>query len=351
MLESLKNQTKQRHLHRKAAFCSINSVHGLCRMLKIEKRKLLLLAQKPPYKVFTIPKKNGGERQIEAPGADLKSVLRKLNIYLQSVYYFEKSSAAYGFIVGVSNDEDRRNVVTNAKKHIGNPYLLNLDLKNFFHYVTRDMVLDIFLKKPFNFKRELPDLLADLLTYDGRLPMGTPTSPVLSNLACRALDRELSAFANDMLWAYTRYADDMSFSSKQFINEEMVQSVRAIIRSHKFEPNLNKEQLFDPDEEKIVTGLLVTDKVTLAPGFLDQVRTDITELAAIVKAQNEEGQLNTRWVEDRKRQVRGRLNFAGFVLKRNNAEYMELKDAFYTAIHPPQEEFHASSWRGFPYNL
>ena len=96
---------------------------------------------------------------------------------------------------------------------LAKPYLLNVDLLDFFHAVKRDRIYDIFRSKPFNFKRNLPDILADLTTYQARLPMGTPTSPVLSNFACRELDRGLLLFSENMLWTYTRYADDMSFSS------------------------------------------------------------------------------------------------------------------------------------------
>lgn len=311
----------------------------------------MLLAEKPPYKTFGIPKKGGGERQIETPNHDLKRVLGRLNQFLQSVYYFEKSSAAYGFIVGVSNDEDRRNVVSNAKKHLGNPYLLNVDLKDFFHSVTRENVLEIFLGKPFSFKREVPDLLADLCCYQGRLPMGSPTSPVLSNFACRKLDKALNTLADDLLWAYSRYADDMSFSSRRVINAEMINDVRRIIKAAGFQINTKKEKLYQPDDEKIITGLLVSDKVTLAPGYLEQLEADIANLKSAVYAQNEQGQLSTKWLEDLKQQVRGRLSFAGFVLRRNHPTYMALRDAFYTAINPPQEEFGAVSWRGFPYNI
>lgn len=344
-------KTRERHAHNKAAFCSINSINALCHLLRVDQRRLFLLARQPPYKTFTVPKKGGGERVIEAPGAELMKVLGKLNRFLQSVYFFEKSSAAFGFIVGVRNDEDRRNVLTNAKKHIGRDFLLNIDLKDFFHSVTREMVLNIFLGKPFGFKRELPDILADLTTFNGRLPMGTPTSPVLSNFACRRLDDELIAFSKDMLWVYTRYADDMSFSSQQPIHDEKANSVRAIIRNAGFEVNLSKVKVYGPGEEKIVTGLLVTDKVALAPGFLPQLQADIEQLHKVIWAQNEQGQLSTRWVEQMKQHLRGRLSFAGFVLRRDDEQYMALRDAYYVAINPPQEEFGAVSWRGFPYNL
>lgn len=344
-------KTRQRHQHNKGLFCSIRSIRSLCSLLKTDQRRLLLLARQPPYKVFTVPKKDGGERQIEAPGAELKKVLGHLNHFLQSVYYFEKPSAAYGFIVGVLNDDDRRNVVTNARRHTGRPYLLNADLIDFFHAITREQIVKIFQGKPFQFSKDLPDLLADLTTYQGRLPMGTPTSPVLSNFACRELDEQLSAYAEDMLWVYTRYADDMSFSSRKPIDADKIDSVRAIIEKAGFEINQRKLKTYGPEDDKVVTGLLVTDKVTLAPDYLPQLDEDIRQLHSVMLIQNEQGQLSTRWVEQFKKNIIGRLNFAGFVLKRQDERYIDLKDAYYTAVNPPQEEFGAVSWRGFPYNL
>lgn len=347
-----KQQTRYRHQRKKELFCSIKSIRSLCTLLRIDQRRLLLMAKQPKYKVFNIPKKGGGERTIEAPAPDLKKVLSILNGYLQSTYYFEKSKAAHGFILGVKNDEDRRNVLTNAKKHLGKAYLLNVDLKNFFHTVTREKVLQIFIGKPFKFKRNLPDVLADLVTYQGRLPMGTPTSPVLSNFACRELDQVLVQFSQEMLWAYSRYADDLSFSSNQMIAAEKVNSIRRIIKQQAFVINERKLKIYGPEEQKIVTGLLVSKgKVELAPDYLPQLKAEIQHLNSVFRVQNEQGQLSTKWVQEFKMQVRGRLNFTGFVLKRNHPDYIQLKDDFITAINPPEEEFGAISWRGFPYNF
>ena len=114
----MKKQTLERVQHQKRIFCGINSIRSLCELLKVDQRKLELLAQQPQYKTFSIPKKNGGERQIEVPDKTHKMILGRLNTYLQSVYFFEKSNASYGFILGVRNDDDRRNVVANARKHL-----------------------------------------------------------------------------------------------------------------------------------------------------------------------------------------------------------------------------------------
>ena len=347
----MNQKTKEQQQHQRRIFCSVNSLTALSRLLKTDRRKILLLAKNPPYKTFSIPKKEGGERLIEDPNPTLKVVLGKLNRYLQSVYYFEKSRAAFGFIFGVRNDEDRRNVVTNARKHTGKKYLLNIDLKDFFHTIPRQRVLDIFQNKPFNFKGELAEVLADLTTYNGRLPMGAPTSPVLSNLACRALDKDLTDLSSAMLWTYTRYADDMSFSANLPFHAEKINTLRTIIHNHRLIINERKVKTFGPDEDKIVTGLLVTDKVSLAPNYLPLLKQEIQQLSDVFKIQNEQGQLSTKWVDKFKQQVRGRLNFAGVVLRRNDATYQALKDEYYTAINPPPEEFGAISWRGFPYNL
>lgn len=347
----MKKETRQQHQNNKAVICSLRSVHELGKLLKTHPQQLYLIAQQPSYKTFPVPKKGGGERQIEAPSAPIKKILTMLNRYLQSVYFFEKSAAAYGFVAGVRNDDDRRNVVTNAQKHLGRPYLLNIDLKDFFHSVSREMILQIFLEKPFRFKGELADLLADLCTFKGRLPMGTPTSPVLSNLACRKLDATLQQYAGNMLWTYTRYADDMSFSSNQKINTEMINSLREIITAAGFKINERKVVRYGPKDTKIVTGLLLTDKIELAPDFLTLVRQEIAQLSAAMRAQNEQGQLSSRWLNKLSQQVRGRISFAGFVLGRRHEDYINLRDDFYTATNPPKEEFGAMSWRGFPYNF
>ena len=347
----MQKATKMQHRHRREVFCSLRSIKQLCSLLKIDKRRLNIFLKQPAYKSFAIPKKTGGERHIEDPNRELKFVLSRLNNYLQSVYLFEKSNAAYGFIVGVSNDDDRRNVLTNARKHVNRHYLLNIDLQDFFHHVSFTKVTEIFRGAPFEFSADLSEVLAGLTTYRGRLPMGSPTSPVLSNLACRRLDEQLTEYCDNMLWVYTRYADDMSFSSNLPFTKEKTRMLRTIIEAEGFVINENKVRFFDKGEPKIVTGLSVSNKVTLPSGYLPELKNEIRRLSDVMRAQNEQGHLQTRWVEQLKQQVRGRLQFAGFILKPYHPEYQSVKDSFYVAIHPPEEEFGAVNWRGFPYNI
>ncbi len=344
-------RTQEKFNVQKLQFCKLKNIAGLCRLIKYEERKLKLLLQNPKYRTFTIPKKDGGERTIETPDRNLKSVQGRLNQYLQATYFFEKSNAAYGFILGVRNDDDRRNIVTNAQKHLGNSYMLNMDLKDFFHHVTREKVMRIFMSSPFNFKGELLDALVKLTTYNDRLPMGTPTSPVLSNFACGALDEALTKIATENNWKYTRYADDLTFSAKEKIEKNVIQELRNTIEINGFKPNENKIKLFDKDDTKVVTGLIVAEKIELAPDYVTGLKNDISKLGEVFKVMNEQGYLNAKWADDFKLQVSGRLNFAGFVLGRKTKIYEELRVAYDKALNPPEEEFGAVNWRSFPYNM
>lgn len=326
------------------------SLTTLCSLLGVDKLTLDRLALRPRYKVFHLPKSEAGDlRLIEDPVPVLKKVQFALNHYLQSAYYFEKSHAGYGFVVSPATDEDRRNILTNARKHLGYPWLLQYDLRDFFHYVTEKKVMEVFESPPLCLREEIAELLTAITTYEGRLPMGAPTSPVLSNFACRPLDDDLHTLADAKNWNFTRYADDLSFSSRRAFGPDEQFAVRQTITRHGFALNETKTRLLGPDEEKIVTGILLRGKGELRPGFFEEVEEDVRQVAAVIKAQHFHGELHTHWVEKMKQQARGKIAFIGFVLGVRNAAYIRIRDEYYTACAPPEEEFGAISWKGFQY--
>jgi len=333
-----------------AALRRIRSTAALCTLLGIDKLTLEVLARQPRYKAFHLPKNaDGNLRLIEDPPPVLKKIQSTLNHYLQSAYYFEKSHAGYGFVTSPVTDYDKRNILTNARKHLRRPWLLQTDLCDFFHYVTQQKVQEVFRAPPLCFSEDLSELLTALTTYQGRLPMGAPSSPVLSNFACRALDEALYELAQAKLWVYTRYADDLSISSMRPMDTEDQWKIRSIIQEHGFLVNESKTRLLGPDDEKIVTGILLRNKGELRPGFYEEVTTEVAQLAAVVESQHFYGELRTYWVEKMKQQVRGKITFIGFVLGVRHPEYINLRDRFYTACAPPEETFGAVSWRGFHY--
>jgi len=229
------------------------------------------------YQTFTIKKKSGVDRTIHAPLKGLKSILRSLNFVLQCVY--EPHEAATGFVL-------EKSIVDNAKKHVGHHYVLNMDLKDFFHTFDRNRVKMGFMYEPFNLngdKEPLAFLLASLCTHpfeiDGEvktvLPQGSPTSPTLTNMLCQKLDRRLTGLANRFGATYTRYADDITFSSPHniYTDEAFNKELKRIIEEdQKLVINPKKTRLQKAGYRQEVTGLIVNNKVNVHRRYVKQIR-------------------------------------------------------------------------------
>jgi hypothetical protein len=232
---------------------------------------------KKRYQSFTIKKKSGEDRIIHAPVRGLKSILRSLNFVLQCVY--EPHKAATGFVL-------EKSIVDNAKKHVGHHFVFNIDLKDFFHTFDRNRVKLGFMNDPFNLNGEREPLaffLACLCTHpfeiNGEvktvLPQGSPTSPTLTNILCKKLDHRLSGLAKRFGAVYTRYADDITFSSYHNIykNEEFQKELKRIIEEdQKLVINPNKTRLQKAGHRQEATGLIVNDKVNVRRRYVKQIR-------------------------------------------------------------------------------
>lgn len=232
---------------------------------------------KKRYQTFSIKKKSGADRMIHAPVKGLKSILRSLNFVLQCMY--EPHEVATGFVMNKS-------IVDNAKEHVGQNYVLNLDLRDFFHSFDRNRVKMGFMFEPFNLngdKEPLAFLLASLCTHpfeiDGGiqtvLPQGSPTSPTLTNILCKKLDRRLNGLSNRFGTTYTRYADDITFSSPHNIyNDEAFNNElkRIIEEDQKLVINPKKTRLQKAGYRQEVTGLIVNDKVNVRRRYVKQIR-------------------------------------------------------------------------------
>ena len=124
------------------------------------------------YVQFQIPKKKAGEfRTITAPNSGLKCVQRCLNVIL--LEGFRPNPAANGFIPG-------RSIVDNAKVHLGQNFVYNIDLKDFFPTIKAGRVFACLQLKPFGYNKETASIITDLCCHEGVLPQGAPTSPILT---------------------------------------------------------------------------------------------------------------------------------------------------------------------------
>ncbi|MRJ11237.1 RNA-directed DNA polymerase [Ornithobacterium rhinotracheale] len=238
-------------------------------------KKCLDTEAKDRYQTFKIKKKSGGFRTINAPNIHLKHILSCVNIVIQCVD--EPHRAATGFVRGKS-------VIENAKMHIGKNYVLNIDLKDFFHSFDKEKVKECFMRKPFNFNGEkeiLAIFLAELCTHPFEidcvkkavLPQGAPSSPTITNVICKSMDWDLTELANRYGATYTRYADDMTFSSNHDLySDAFYEELFQIINSHELTVNSKKTRLQKKGYKQEVTGLVVNEKVNVPRRYVKQLR-------------------------------------------------------------------------------
>ncbi len=243
------------------------------------------------YKTFSIKKKSGELRTINAPCSGLKVFQTCLNYILQTFY--QPNANACGFVPG-------RSIADGAKKHICKNYVFNIDLKDFFDTIEHHRVKAIFSLPPFNLKDDkenpnsLPYILANLCCHpkevtrfdkDGNpyqcvrnvTPQGAPTSPIITNLICRQMDHRLLGLAKRFKVSYSRYADDITFSSNnKTVFEEgsvfRVELKRIIEEDQKFRINEKKTRVQSRAYRQEVTGLVVNSKVNVTKRYVKQIR-------------------------------------------------------------------------------
>lgn len=297
------------------------------------------------YFTFQRPKPGKNEmRTIEAPKGVLKAVLDRLNDGLQWLYSDHRTPAAQGYIRSVTNDPDKRTIFTNATKHLGRDYLLNIDLDNFFHQITRTKVEAIFADdRFFACDAATVALLANLVCYHDRLPMGSPTSPALSNFATIDLDIDLSRWAKQQHIVYTRFVDDLSFSSKTPITKGHFEMIADTLKMYRFAPDPEKIVWYGKDDIKEVTGLLVGNTISLPAGYIVELEKEIDRLKDVKQyAKRYPDYSVLEWVQKLERITAGRLAFVCAVYGHNSPEYSALLKRNNEA---PAPDVQSLSWR------
>ena len=222
----------------------------------------------PKYVEFKIPKKKGKPRLISQPNHELMKIQRKLNTYLQAVYEFQIPSCVHGFVP--KSKSSHRSIVSNARPHVGKKCVLTIDLQNYFTSIRAKQVQNVFLSWQLN--QEIATALALLCTYKGSLPTGASTSPVLANLCSLELDRKIMQFTEKFQLTYTRYADDLTFSSDVYIEEEVIQNLLKIIHDCGFVVNDKKIRRIGSHRKQKITGIVVNKKLSVDRKIKKKIR-------------------------------------------------------------------------------
>jgi len=187
---------------------------------------------------------------------------------------------SHGFKKGFS-------IATNAQLHRNRRYVFNVDLKDFFPSVNFGRVRGFFINdRNFSLNPKIATILAQIACHENRLPQGSPCSPVVSNLITHILDLKLNKLANDARCTYSRYADDITFSTNEKVfpaaigrlvrgsDDKWVAGddvVRLVYRAG-FKVNHDKTRMQYRDSRQDVTGLIVNKKINVRREYLKQTR-------------------------------------------------------------------------------
>jgi retron-type reverse transcriptase len=240
------------------------------------------------YTTFTIPKKNGSVRKIDAPVPKLRMAQRRLEKLLTACFleieaHYEvkaKCVLAHGFI-------PHRSIISNADRHTGRRFVINADIANFFPSIHFGRVRGFFMKnRHFELDVAVATAIAQLACHNKTLPQGSPCSPVISNLIVHVLDVHLSRAATQHGFTYTRYADDLTFST----NKKAIPAAIAtrsdeyphawalgdeiagrILRAG-FNINHTKTRVQYRDSRQDATGLVVNKKINVPAEYYKQTR-------------------------------------------------------------------------------
>ncbi|WP_226036616.1 reverse transcriptase family protein [Aquibacillus saliphilus] len=251
----------------------IFSLKHLAVTLDISYKKISHMIKFPNeyYNTFRLRKKSGGVRIIQAPKPELK-IIQKW-IYVHILKNIKVDSSCTGFTVGSSTSKV-------ARMHQNKEVVLKLDLENFYDNIDRNQVYYVF--KSIGYKDHVAIDLAKLTTVNPIktqrnvfiLPQGAPSSPSLSNLVSRNLDRRLRLLSEKVNVIYTRYADDLTFSGEKK-NMPSLKLVTKIISEEGFQVNNKKTSYQKKGNKQIVLGLTVSNDVHVPKKFKREIWTHI----------------------------------------------------------------------------
>lgn len=206
------------------------------------------------YSPFPLSKKSGGTREIHAPCAELKRLQGR--ILENGFNRIPMSRSAHGF-------HRNRSILTNALPHSGKACVVNIDIDSFFESTGHNHILQATAQLA---NRHLSygarQALADILSHNGALPTGAPTSPAIGNLVLRAADASIAKVAARHGIDYTRYADDLTFSGHPR-TVKILSFVEKVLGQLGYKLNSKKTNIYRRGRRQMVTGLVVNEKPNL----------------------------------------------------------------------------------------
>lgn len=230
----------------------INNFNDLAQSIGISTKTLYLLVnfKKNYYRSKKILKKNGSTRLLRVPSYSMKTVQRW--IYEEILKKVPVSTVSMAFV------PKRHGIIESGLKHKDNLFFLSMDIHNFFDSISRYSVKNFFFS--LGFSSDVVYLLTELCTFDDSLPQGAVTSPYLANLICGKLDARILGLCKKRNIEYSRYADDLCFSSDKLYDlNKIVPIITEIAEDEGFEINTAKTHFSSNYSRKTILGITLND--------------------------------------------------------------------------------------------
>ncbi|WBF66691.1 reverse transcriptase family protein [Desulfovibrio subterraneus] len=297
---------------------------------------LFKLTRSRCYKSFEIPKKTGGTRTINCPRKPISTLQAKL--YKLLTPYYHPKRAASGFI-------KYRSIVYGAAKHTKKTHLINIDIQDFFGSIHFGRIKGLLTSHPFNFNSDVATAIANISCYKDILPQGSPTSPLLSNMICWKLDTQLTKLAEKNDCIYTRYADDITFSTwKKDVPEgifsfndgkiALSEHIVSAIEDNGFTINDKKTRYSNQKSRMEVTGLTVNKKVNTKRSFIRKIRAILYDWDTNGRTEAEKNYINnngpSRYGASIEDILEGKLAFMKMVKGEHDNSYRNMYRKFLT---------------------
>lgn len=318
-----------------AEIYNLNTIEKLAKLIPISYSKLVYYAYVKPeedkYTTFKVPKRSGGIRKISSPIPPLKYIQRCLANYF--IDYYGLRIPVHGFV-------NNRSIVTNAEIHVKKKYILNIDLKDFFPSINYGRIFGLLKAYPYDLPKEVAAIISRLVISENQLPQGAPTSPIISNMIAAKLDYRLLGYCKGNKIKYTRYADDLTFSTnKKPFSEKIIDRIITIINEEGFDVNFDKLRLQEGNVKKLVTGIKVNEKTNISRLYIRKIRAiihsiekDGMEVASKKYFMDYDRHRANKNSINFARSVRGKIEYIGMVRGKEDKVYNKLKNRFLNSI-------------------
>jgi len=270
------NRIKQYSLKTSPLY-GLSNKRKLENIIGLKKYSLNKVSKHITYNTFMIAKKDGEERPVTAPNPYLKRIQR-------SAYNLMSRIEKPDWLMSGSKGKC---YIDNAKYHQKNQskYALTLDIKKFYPNCTRKYVF-AFLSDTLKMSNDVAGVLADILTYNLEIPVGSPTSQLLAFFAYEKMFNELNSLAFKHECIFTVYVDDLAFSSqKPFDNKTLINDIAFILGKYGHSMKWQKMKIYSKNEDKLFTGVILdTNNQIKVPNNLHlKITNDRKQLDSLVE--------------------------------------------------------------------